>query len=85
MTPRITMARRGPRHAVFRSNGSEWWIAFALAFLGKAAVELQEYGRAQACLSEGLAIYRRSIATYREIGQEVFAGRVEAESAGRTL
>jgi predicted ATPase/DNA-binding SARP family transcriptional activator len=143
--------------AVFRSNGSAWWIAFALAFLGKAAVELQEYGRAQACLSEGLAIYRRignrwglglflitaaqlelaigalrearvlaeeacellieighkhalgeayrmlgeiswaegrpseaetsyrrSIATYREIGQEVFAGRVEAELEGRT-
>jgi predicted ATPase/DNA-binding SARP family transcriptional activator len=144
--------------AVFRSNGTDWWIAFALAFLGKAAVARQEYGRARECLSEGLAIYRsignrwglglflitaaqldladgtlqearalaeeactllieighrhalgeayrvlgeiswaegrhgeaetdyrRSIATYREIGQEVFAGRVEAELAGRAL
>jgi predicted ATPase/DNA-binding SARP family transcriptional activator len=144
--------------AVFRSNGSEWWIAFALAFLGKTAVALQEYERAETCLSEGLAIYRRignrwglglflitaaqlelaigalqearvlaeeartllleighkhalgeayrmlgeihwaegrpidaeanyrhSIATYREIGQESFAGRVEAELAGREL
>jgi predicted ATPase/DNA-binding SARP family transcriptional activator len=142
--------------AVFRGSGNAWWIAFALAFLGKAAVALEEYGRARECLTEGLAIYRsignrwglglflitaaqldladgtieaaralaeeasallidighkhalgeayrllgeisrvegrldeaeanyrRSIATYREIGQEAFAGRVEAELAGR--
>jgi predicted ATPase/DNA-binding SARP family transcriptional activator len=140
----------------FRDDGSAWWIAFALAFLGKIALALQDYERARARLSEGLAIYRRignhwglglflaaaaqlelatgalrearglaeeacdllieighkhalgeayrmlgeiawaegrhgeaetsyrrSIATYREIGQEAFAGRVEAELAGR--
>lgn len=144
--------------AVFRSNGSTWWTAFALALLGKAALARHEHGRARSCLSEALAIYRsignrwglglflstaaqldlavgrlqearalaeeactllievghkhalgdayrmlgeicradgcheeadtsyrRSIATYREIGQEAFAGRVEAELAGRAL
>ena len=144
--------------AVFRSSGNDWWIAFALAFLGKSAVARQEYGRAKECLSEGLAIYRsignrwglglflitaaqlelaigalqearalaeeacgllleighkhalgeayrmlgeitwaegrpadaeanyrRSIASYREIGQEAFADRVEAELARRAL
>jgi predicted ATPase/DNA-binding SARP family transcriptional activator len=144
--------------AVFRRSCNDWWTAFALTFLGKAAVALEEYGGARVCLTEALAIYRRignrwglglflitaaqlelavgalqparafaeeacallieidhkhalgeayrmlgeiswaegrhgeaetsyrrSIATYREIGQEAFAGRVEAEFAGRTL
>jgi predicted ATPase/DNA-binding SARP family transcriptional activator len=139
---------------VFREKGNDWWIAFALALLGKAALALKQYGPAKASLMEGLAIfrsignrwglglflgtaaqlhheigtlqearalaeesrtllievghkhalgeihrmlgeislaegrhaeaeasYRSSIATYREIGQEVFAGQVEAELA----
>lgn len=141
---------------VFRQKRNDWWIAFALAFLGKAALAQKQYGQAKECLMEGLAIYRSidsrwglglflitaaqqhfeigtlqearalaeearslliefgrkhalgdvyrmfgsiswaegrhaeaeesyqsSIATFREIGQETFAGQVSAELAGR--
>jgi predicted ATPase/DNA-binding SARP family transcriptional activator len=44
---------------VFEKDGNDWWTAFALAFLGKAALARQEYGRAEQSLFAALAIYRR--------------------------
>jgi tetratricopeptide (TPR) repeat protein len=97
--------------AVFRSNGSAWWTAFALALvgalqearvlaeeactllieighkhaLGEAYRMLGEISWAEGRQGEAESNYQRSIATYREIGQDAFAGRVEAELAGRAL
>jgi tetratricopeptide (TPR) repeat protein len=52
---------------VFERNGTDWWIAFVLAFLGKTALARQEYGLAEESLFEGLAIYRR-IGNYWGLG-----------------
>jgi predicted ATPase/DNA-binding SARP family transcriptional activator len=44
---------------VFEEHDNDWWIAFALALLGKSALAQREYGRAKESLFAGLAIYRR--------------------------
>jgi hypothetical protein len=53
--------------------------------LGEAYRKLGEISWAEGRQGEAESYYQRSIATYREIGQEAFAGRVEAELAGRAL